>query len=182
MTLYSIGHSTRTFEELAALLTANGIRALADVRTVPASRRFPHFGRAALEAALKALPRPIAYRHFPGLGGLRKPRPDSPNAGWRVSGFRGYADYMQTPAFEAALGELLAAAREGPLAFMCAEAVPWRCHRNLLSDALVVRGHEVRHITGPAEPQAHALTPFAAVSGTRISYPPPEPAQGELFC
>lgn len=182
MILYSIGHSSRTFEEFAALLAGNGVRALADIRTVPASRHVPHFARAALEAALKALPAPVRYRHFPGLGGLRKPRPDSPNKGWRVSGFRGYADYMQTPAFEAALAELLAAAREGPLAFMCAEAVPWRCHRNLVSDALTVRGHEVRHILGPGEPQVHKLTPFASVSGSRLTYPAPEPAQGELFC
>src|SRR5206468_117544 len=120
----------------------------------------------------------IAYTHMPGLGGLRKPRKDSPNAGWRTEGFRGYADYMLTAEFGRSVMVLMTLAAGARAAVMCAEAVPWRCHRSLLSDALVVRGAEVLHITGPGAPRRHALTPWAHRAGVRLTYPP---AQGELF-
>ena len=141
-----------------------------DVRTAPGSRRLPHFVKAALEAELPA--RRIAYRHLPELGGLRKPTGSDLNAGWRNASFRAYADYMQTPAFELGLEQLLDLAAARRTAVMCAEAVPWRCHRSLISDALVPRGHSVWHITGGGRPSPHSLTPFARVEGTRITYPP----------
>lgn len=145
---------------------------MADVRTVPASRRMPHFGKAALERMLPA--HGIGYAHVPELGGLRKPRPDSVNLGWRNESFRGYADHMQTEEFWGALARLeeMAAARR--VAVLCAEAVPWRCHRSLIADALTVEGVDVRHITGRGEPSPHHLTPFAVVAGGRITYPPPD--------
>jgi len=116
--------------------------------------------------------RNIEYIHMPSLGGLRHPRPDSPNTGWRNDTFRGYADYMQTPEFEQALGELMALADEKPTAVMCAEAVPWRCHRSLIADALTVRGVSTKHIMSPAGPQPHRMTPFAQIDGVKILYPP----------
>lgn len=143
-----------------------------DVRTIPASRRMPHFAKAALERSLSE--RSITYRHMPALGGLRKPVRGSVNAGWRNGGFRGYADYMQGEDFWLALAELEALAEARRTAVMCAEAVPWKCHRSLLSDALTVHGVVVRHILGPAEPAVHALTPFAVVAKGRITYPPPD--------
>jgi uncharacterized protein (DUF488 family) len=142
------------------------------VRTVPASRRMPHFARTDLERSLPE--HGIAYRHMPELGGLRKPKPDSTNLGWRNVSFRGYADYMQTDAFWDALGELETLAATKRVAIMCAEAVPWRCHRSLIADALTVHGVEVRHITGMQEPSPHRLTPFARVEGGRITYPQPD--------
>jgi len=143
---------------------------LVDVRTIPASRRMPHFAKAALE---KSLPEHgIRYLHMPELGGLRKPRPDSTNTGWRNVGFRGYADYMQTDEFWNAIDRLRALPPQ--VAIMCAEAVPWRCHRSLISDALTVRGEEVRHITAFSEPPRHSITPFARVQDGRITYPPPD--------
>ena len=132
----------------------------------------PHFARAALEGSLRE--RGIDYLHMPELGGLRKPRPDSTNLGWRNAGFRGYADYMQSDEFRSALERLEELARERRTAIMCAEAVPWRCHRSLIADALTVRGVDVRHITGMGEPSRHALTPFARVQTDRITYPPPD--------
>ena len=129
----------------------------------------PHFARAALQASLPA--HGIEYVHMPELGGLRKPRPDSVNSGWRNDSFRGYADYMQTDDFRHALSHLEELASSRRVAIMCAEAVPWRCHRSLIADALVVDGVEVRHITGKGEPSPHRLTPFASVSGKRITYP-----------
>jgi len=168
----TIGHSTRSLEELTDLLRHHRVELLVDVRTVPASRRMPHFAKAALELTLPA--HSIRYMHMPALGGLRKPKADSINSGWRNVSFRGYADYMQSTDFWHALEDLerLAAARR--LAVMCAEAVPWRCHRSLISDALIIRGHEVRHITGMGEPAPHSLTPFAVVAGGRITYPRPD--------
>jgi uncharacterized protein (DUF488 family) len=142
------------------------------VRTVPASRRMPHFAKAALERSLPA--HGVAYRHMPELGGLRKPRADSTNTGWRNVSFRGYADYMQTDQFWTAIAALEQLATEQRVAVMCAEAVPWRCHRSLVADALVVRGVDVRHITGMQEPSPHRLTPFARVGGGRITYPLPD--------
>jgi uncharacterized protein (DUF488 family) len=132
----------------------------------------PHFSRAGLEASLGAAG--IAYLHVPELGGLRRPRPDSVNAGWRNDGFRGYADHMQTPEFWSALEKLIGLAEARRTAIMCAEAVPWRCHRSLISDALTVRDVDVRHITGGGEPSPHRLTPFAVVAEGRITYPPPD--------
>jgi uncharacterized protein (DUF488 family) len=129
----------------------------------------PHFAKAALERSLPS--EGIAYMHMPELGGLRKPRPDSINTAWRNVSFRGYADYMQTDEFWRAIDRLIALA---PATIMCAEAVPWRCHRSLIADALVVRGVDVRHITGPADPAPHRLTPFARVEGGRIIYPAPD--------
>lgn len=178
MTIFTIGHSTRPLSEFVKLLEAHEIRQLADIRTVPRSRRHPHFSREALAVSLPD--RGIAYRHFPGLGGLRKPRPDSRNGAWRVEGFRGYADYMETPGFEQALDELLAwAAAAGPgsgsasdrSVIMCAESVWWRCHRQLVADALVARRVEVRHITSEKSPTVHTLTAFARLTNQRVSYP-----------
>jgi uncharacterized protein (DUF488 family) len=142
------------------------------VRTVPASRRMPHFARSALELSLPE--HGIAYMHMPELGGLRKANPDSTNLGWRNVSFRGYADYMQTDAFGDALAQLEALAASKRVAIMCAEAVPWRCHRSLIADALVVDGIEGRHITGMQAPSLHRLTPFARVEGGRITYPSPD--------
>ena len=131
----------------------------------------PHFAKAALERSLPA--HWIAYLHMPELGGLRKPKRDSTNTGWRNVSFRGYADYMQTDEFWKAIAELEELAADRRVAVMCAEAVPWRCHRSLIADALVVRGDDVRHITGAQEPSPHRLTPFAQVDGRRITYPSP---------
>jgi len=167
--VFTIGHSTRPIEEFIALLQAHGVTQLADVRTIPKSRRHPHFAQEGLSVSLPAAG--ISYRHFPGLGGLRKPAPDSANGGWRHAGFRGYADYMQTPAFAAALADLLEWSEKAPTAVMCAEAVWWQCHRQLIADALVARGVDVRHITSPKAAAAHALTSFARVEGERVSYP-----------
>jgi uncharacterized protein (DUF488 family) len=168
----TVGHSTRSLEELIDLLLQHDVALLVDVRTLPASRRMPHFAKASLERSLPA--HHIAYLHVPALGGLRKPRPDSINTGWRNVSFRGYADYMQEERFWGALAELEDLAFARRVAIMCAEAVPWRCHRSLLSDALAIRGHEVRHITGKSEPGLHALTPFAVVERGRITYPGPD--------
>ena len=140
-----------------------------DVRSAPGSRRLPHFARASLEASLPD--RGIAYLHMPELGGHRRLKPGSINTGWRNAGFRGYADYMQEDAFWAALARLQELAASRRTAIMCAEAVPWRCHRSLIADALTVDGVEVRHITGKGAPSQHRLTPFAVVEGKRISYP-----------
>jgi uncharacterized protein (DUF488 family) len=168
----TVGHSTRSLDELVQLLEHHGVRLLVDVRSIPASRRMPHFAKGALELSLPE--HSIDYLHMPALGGLRKPVRGSVNAGWRNEGFRGYADHMQSDAFRRAVVELEALAKDRRIAVMCAEALPWKCHRSLLSDALTVRGIEVRHITGPAEPVPHALTPFAVVEGGRITYPPPD--------
>ena len=167
--VFTIGHSTRPIDEFLMLLEAHGIHMVVDVRTVPRSRRNPQFGIDVLPQSLAG--HGIDYVHVPSLGGLRHPRHDSPNMGWRNASFRGYADYMQTPEFEQALEELSALARGQPTAVMCAEAVPWRCHRSLIADALTVRGVTVKHIMSPTGAQPHRLTPFARVDGTRISYP-----------
>ena len=174
--MWTIGHSTRTFEELVALLRAHGIDTLVDVRTVPRSRRHPHFTKDALAASLPEAA--IAYVHMPGLGGLRKAQPGSPNTGWRTDAFRGYADYMQTEEFARHLDALTALAKNARLSVMCAEAEPWRCHRNLLADALVVRDIQVRHIVGHGAVARHILTPWVQREGIRLTYPP---AQRELF-
>ena len=171
--VYTVGHSTRSAEEFVALLGAHRVRTLVDVRTIPRSRHNPQFNAEALPNTLAAAG--IAYVHMPALGGLRRPKADSANAGWRNLSFRGYADYMQTPAFAAAVGELIALARSRPTAIMCAEAVPWRCHRSLIADALLVRGVPALEIVSATRTTPHALTRFARVSGTAITYPAEEP-------
>jgi uncharacterized protein (DUF488 family) len=169
--IYTIGHSTRPLEELVSELASAGVRGLVDVRSVPRSRRNPQFDRDALAAELPA--RGIAYRHEPALGGFRRPRSDSANRGWDHAGFRGYADYMETPEFAAAVDQLQEHARKTPVCVMCAEAQWWRCHRRLLADALVVRGWTVLHLGLSREPVCHELTPFAIVRpGPSITYPP----------
>jgi len=165
----TIGHSTRGLEAFIGLLQAHGVTCVVDVRTVPRSRHNPQFNKENLPEALRAAG--IAYEHMPGLGGLRHTRADSPNQGWRNASFRGYADYMQTDEFRENLEVLIARARKDRAALLCAEAVPWRCHRSLVADALSVRGIPVEHILGGARTQTHKLTPFARVRGTRITYP-----------
>ncbi len=166
--VYTIGHSTRALEEFVGLLTAHGVRALVDVRHYPGSRRHPQFGKEPLEAGLRAAG--IAYTHLPGLGGRRRARPDSKNTAWRNDAFRGYADYMQTPEFEAGLARLEEIARERPTAMMCAEAVWWRCHRGLISDAMKIRGWEILHIESMAAPKEHPWTGAATVVDGVLSY------------
>ncbi len=167
--IHTVGHSTRSAEALVEILAAHGVRQLADIRTVPRSRRHPHFAREAMEQWLPA--RGIAYRHLAALGGLRRPRPDSINGGWRHPSFRGYADYMQTPAFAAGLDALLAFGEGGATTIMCAEAVWWQCHRQLVADALVARGLEVLHLMSAADATPHHLTSFARVRGGMLCYP-----------
>ncbi len=170
-TVWTVGHSTRTFEAFLALLQEHRIELLADVRHFPASARVPWTNREALASALERAG--VAYEHLVDLGGYRKVRPDSMNTGWRNPSFRGYADYMETTAFASAVDRLIALAKERRTAIMCAEAVPWKCHRSLLSDALLVRGVRVVHILGPGQTRNHALTPLAKVRGGRVSYPAP---------
>jgi uncharacterized protein (DUF488 family) len=170
--IFTIGHSTRSIAEFIDLLQANGVKQLIDIRTIPKSRRHPQFGSEALAGSLGRAG--IAYVHMKDLGGLRHPRKDSINVGWRNESFRGYADYMQTPEFEAAIEKAIRLGVEKPTALMCAEAVPWRCHRSLVSDALLARGVEVREIISKAPPKEHALTSFAQVEGTKVVYPKPE--------
>jgi uncharacterized protein (DUF488 family) len=166
VTIFTIGHSTRPLDEFLALLAAFGIRQLADIRTVPKSRRHPHFAGDALARSLEAAG--IVYRHMAALGGLRKPRADSPNSAWRHPGFRGYADYMETAEFRTALDELIAFSGAAPTAIMCAEAVWWRCHRQMVADALVARGIVVRHIMSMTSASEHRLTEFAQAAQSRI--------------
>jgi uncharacterized protein (DUF488 family) len=168
--VYTVGHSTLPIEDFVALLRVYGIETLVDIRTVPRSRRNPQFNADALPKALKA--HGVEYVGMPGLGGLRKTSKDSPNKGWRNDSFRGYADYMQSPAFTAALDELIGLSRHKRAAIMCAEAVPWRCHRSLVADALEVRGIPAVEIMSPTSSRLHKLTPFAHVDGTHITYPP----------
>jgi uncharacterized protein (DUF488 family) len=167
--MLTIGHSNRSIGEFVALLKAHGVDLLVDVRTVPRSRHNPQFNRESLPEALAA--EGIECVHLPGLGGLRHPRRDSINTGWRNASFRGYADYMQTAEFERHLEELQRLASGRVAAIMCAEALPWRCHRSLIADALTARGVAVHHILTAAKAQPHKLTPFAVVTGTQITYP-----------
>ncbi len=168
--VFTIGHSTRAWAEFVALLAAHDVTRLVDVRTVPRSRHNPQFNRDAMSEALA--PAGIGYAHVAGLGGFRKTSADSVNAGWRNTSFRGYADYMQTLEFLAQIEALIEQAEAGRIAVMCAEAVPWRCHRSLIADALTVRGIEAREIVDLKRSQVHKLTPFARVEGTTITYPP----------
>lgn len=166
---FTIGHSTRSVEEFIALLLAHHIELVVDVRTMPRSRRNPQFNRETLPHSLQAAD--IGYEHVAALGGFRRPSPQSPNVGWRNASFRGYADYMQTAAFTAAIETLSERAERQRLAVMCAEAVPWRCHRSLIADALVVRGMRVEEIISTTRTQPHALTSFAHAEGTTVTYP-----------
>ena len=186
-TLFTIGHSTRTFEQFVAILNAHGVKAVADVRLIPRSRRYPYF---ADENLAKELPKAgIEYHPFKSLGGRRRADKNSINLAWRNESFRGYADFMQTPAFADALEELIALARRTPTTTMCAEAVPWRCHRSLISDALIVRGWEILDIISTTKASPHKL-PNEQADGTTITYPAevdahglftPEPAPGDLL-
>ncbi|HUE37651.1 MAG TPA: DUF488 domain-containing protein [Candidatus Acidoferrum sp.] len=170
--ILTIGHSTRPIEDFIRLLETHGVECIVDVRTIPRSRHNPQFAADALSASLKAAG--IGYQHRPALGGLRHSTAASVNPGWRNRSFRGFADYMQTPAFKKAVEELLRMAKKHRLALMCAEAVPWRCHRSLIADALVVRGISVEHIMSLTKRQVHVLTPFAKVHGHEITYPATE--------
>lgn len=175
-TIWTIGHSTRPGPAFIALLTHHGIDTLADVRTHPGSRRYPQFNQDTLRAALAEAG--IAYTHMPELGGRRKPRPDSINTAWRNDSFRGYADYMQSPVFEAGLARLQALAAGHRVAIMCAEAVWWQCHRGLIADALKVRGFDVLHIESEAAPKPHPYTPAARIVEGRLLYTAPANSGG----
>jgi uncharacterized protein (DUF488 family) len=167
--ILTIGHSTRSIEEFTRLLAAHQVQRLIDIRTIPQSRHNPQFGRDLLRPALRRIG--IRYAHIAGLGGLRRPRPNSPNNGWRNAGFRGYADYMQTATFRRSLDRCIALAKDAQIVLMCAEAVPWRCHRSLVADALIVRGIAVSEITSGVRVRPHVLTPWAEVAGIEITYP-----------
>jgi uncharacterized protein (DUF488 family) len=169
-TIWTIGHSNRTLEAFLDLLLENGIRLVADIRRFPASRKHPHFNQERLPAELEKAG--IAYRHFPELGGRRSRRlPGSANTAWRVEAFNAYADHMSSPEFDAALTDLIALAQRKPAVLMCAEALPWRCHRRIIADAFVARGWEVLDIFGPGKVKKHPLTPFAQVGDGRVTYP-----------
>lgn len=167
--VFTVGHSTRSLAEFIELLHVHGVTLVADVRTVPRSRHNPQFNRDSLPDALGL--EDIGYRHLERLGGLRRAVLNSPNGAWRNASFRGFADYMQTPEFAAGLDELLRLARDETVAIMCAEAVPWRCHRSLIADALTARGIAVQDIVGAGRTQPHQMTPFARVEGTTVTYP-----------
>ena len=171
--MLTVGHSTRPIETFIELLAGHGVTQLVDVRTVPRSRHNPQFSQEALPASLAAVG--IGYVHAPGLGGFRPAGPDSPNAGWRNLSFRGYADYMQTAEFDADLASVIELARTDCVALMCAEAVPWRCHRSLIADALLVHGVTACEIASPKRLQPHRMTPFARVRAEVITYPPDPP-------
>ena len=165
----TIGHSTRTLEAFIALLQTHGATCVVDVRTVPRSWHNPQFNKTSLPHSLKKAG--LRYIHLPGLGGQRHAQRDSINVGWRNASFRGYADYMQTPEFEQSLDELIQLASQERIVLMCAEAVPWRCHRSLIGDALLVRGIRTEDIMSATRRQVHTLTPFAQVRGDTITYP-----------
>ncbi len=167
--VFTIGHSTHPIEEFIALLKAHQVQRLVDVRTVPRSRHNPQFNRENLPESLHSAR--LHYTYMRGLGGFRPVRADSPNMGWRNKSFRGFADYMQTPEFRENLDKLIELASAERVAIMCAEAVPWRCHRSLIADALLVRGIEAEEITGLERVQPHKLTPWAKVSGIEVTYP-----------
>jgi len=169
LVVFTIGHSTRTIADFIHLLKAHAVQRVIDVRTIPLSRHNPQFNRDQLSSALHRVR--MHYTHMPGLGGLRHARSDSSNTAWRNASFRGYADYMQTAAFDENLSRCIALGRRERVVLMCAEAVPWRCHRSLIADALIVRGIDVREITSGVRARPHALTQWALVTGTRVTYP-----------
>ena len=173
ITVYTVGHSTHPAGEFVDLLRAHGVEQIADVRTIAKSRHNPQFGQEALEGTLAEAG--LRYVRMTDLGGLRHTTKDSVNGGWRNASFRGYADYMQTAAFADGIARLRAVAAASPTAVMCAEAVPWRCHRSLIGDALLVRGDTVLDIMSPTQAKPHTLTSFAVVDGLRITYPPEQP-------
>lgn len=168
--IYTIGHSTRTADEFIRILTFYHVKLLADIRTMPGSNRVPQFNKENMESALEKAG--ICYIHIKDLGGLRHTTKESVNTGWRNKSFRGFADYMQTPEFEKGLEELIHLAEKQITAIMCAEAVPWRCHRSLVGDALMIRGFEVHNIFSEKKEDMHKFTSFAKVSGLKITYPP----------
>ena len=170
-TIYTIGHSTRTTEQFLALLKAHGIEELVDVRTIPRSRHNPQFGTEELAASLQQAG--IAYTHLGKLGGLRHASKDSVNLGWQNTSFRGFADYMATPEFTSGLDELTPLAEQKTVAIMCAEAVPWRCHRSLIADALTIQGWQVLHIQSRKTASPHELTTFVKVQDGKLTYPEP---------
>ena len=167
--IFTIGHSTRTIGDFLGILKSYKVARVVDVRTIPRSRHNPQFNRETLEDSLSA--NGIAYTHMPGLGGLRRPSTDSVNMAWRNATFRGFADYMGTPEFEENLEILIRLCGEEQLALTCAETVPWRCHRSLIADALCVRGIGVEHIMNQKSSKPHVVTPFAKVTGFRVTYP-----------
>lgn len=172
VTIFTVGHSTHPIDDFVELLKAHGIKKLVDVRTIPKSRYNPQFNGPDLAASVRK--ERITYRHVTALGGLRHTKKDSSNRGWRNASFRGYADYMQTEEFTDAIEKLLERGQGSDLAIMCAEAVPWRCHRSLIGDALIVRGARVLDIMSKSQVKAHTLTSFAHVEGTHITYPAEE--------
>jgi uncharacterized protein (DUF488 family) len=176
--IFTIGHSTRPIDDFIHLLKSHGVQRVVDIRTLPRSRFNPHFDISRLPALLETAH--IHYTHLPGLGGLRRPHPDSPNAGWRNKSFRGYADYMQTADFNRSLERCLELAGVERIALMCAEAVPWRCHRSLVADALVVRGIDALEIASDSRVRPHTVTPFARVDGAVITYPAVPPTVPRL--
>jgi uncharacterized protein (DUF488 family) len=172
VSILTIGHSNRPIAEFLELLTIRGVQLVADVRKMPGSRANPQFGAEALATSLREAD--IDYVHMPGLGGLRRGSDDSPNGGWRNVSFRAFADYMLTPEFDSSLAKLIAYAATKKTAIMCAEAVPWRCHRSLIADALVVRGIRVEHILSKTRIDQHSLREWAKADGTQLTYPPEE--------
>lgn len=178
LVLFTIGHSTRPLEEFIRLLKAHGVQRVIDVRTIPRSRHNPQFNREQLSPALHRAR--IHYRYMPGLGGLRHARPDSANTGWHNASFRGYADYMQTPEFEDSVALCIAIAKRERVVLMCAEAVPWRCHRSLIADALLAKGIEANEITSGIRARPHSLTPWARVKGTHVTYPGPRKTRSSV--
>jgi uncharacterized protein (DUF488 family) len=180
-TLWTMGHSTRLLDDFLSLLGESSIAMVADIRRFPASRRFPQFNQEALSESLTQIG--IGYRHYPDLGGRRAARaPDSRNNGWRVAAFNAFADHMDSAEFVSALDELAREAETFRTVIMCSEAVPWRCHRRLIADAMLVRGWDVRDILAKGKVQPHHLTDFAQVEGVRLTYPteplfPPEPSE-----
>jgi uncharacterized protein (DUF488 family) len=171
-TIYTIGHSTHPIEEFIRILNAYGIREVVDVRTIPKSRYNPQFNEEVLRGELRK--HGIEYIRMEGLGGLRHTTKASINTAWKNASFRGYADYMQTPEFTRAIGELINLGKEKRIAVMCAEAVPWRCHRSLIGDALLARNMKVIDIMNEKASRPHRLTPWAKVDGTRVTYPGPK--------
>ncbi len=171
LVIITIGHSTHPIKEFIHILRAHKVKRVVDVRTIPRSRHNPQFNRSELSASLHSAR--LHYRHMPGLGGLRHARPDSLNTGWRNASFRGFADYLQTPEFKENLEKLIELAKVEQTAIMCAEAVPWRCHRSLIADALLARRIPAEEIVSRTTLRAHKLTPWARVDGTRVTYPLP---------
>jgi uncharacterized protein (DUF488 family) len=166
--IYTVGHSNKSLDDFIALLKAHSVSRILDVRRYPASRKWPHFNAAALAASLPAAG--VDYVGLPHLGGRRRPRPDSPHRAWREEAFRGFADFMDTPEFAAGLAEVERLAAERPSALMCAEALPWKCHRSLIADALVARGWEARDVMSPGEARPHRIPKFARLQGERVIY------------